>query len=229
MSFSKSCCFVIAAAAGISVVVCGQQLGKSRNILAVPGPAPVAIENVRFDESVGGNGAVILDLVPTSRRHVSSAVLALVYWQNDRPLGGQLFAFEGDATLARRARQLRLNNMAQAADTIAVSVFRASSPGMFWQAPEALAGNRPSQHARNMGAWAVSRFSEEQWKAQPEAGEATASSDCSTTLETCTSAAKDVCGSMNVGGVIFIGSTCTCCFYCRGQVPPDCYGGGGGQ
>jgi len=200
----------------------GSSQDSRPRLLIDPVPAPCVVYEFRYVESQPPLMAAELKLVCSSQEKITSAAVLVTFWRQGRPVSGRLWPVSGDSIAMAHPLLIRFDLQRTRADSLVASVFKAQGPTFVWRLPSELLrslGERlfpglviPRSSAAGTGA------------SQGQNASPAGANGCTITLSDCVAAAKDACGDGNVGGVAFSSSTCTCCFYCRGEQPPDCPG-----
>ena len=186
--------------------------------------SPLEILTVERDSIEGGLGEAKLVFNAVSKQRILNASVNVSYWIDDLPLGGHVVQVTENQIYEASSIPVKLSSFAKSANKILFSVVSASSANSSWKVKHSLGIPLLEQAKWNLS----SRFGEADWQARKD-DLTTNSSSCSTSLAQCGVSAVGTCGSGNVGGVIFVESTCACCYYCKGSAPPSNCGGSGGN
>jgi hypothetical protein len=179
--------------------------------------SPVEISSVRVDSIGDGGEGVELFLTPVSKQRLLDTAINVSYWQNDLPLGGHVVWVTEKQIYGATSIPVKLSGFSKVADKILFSVVSARSASAGWKMKSTVSISLLERAAWNL----ETKFDEMDWQARP-AELSTTSSDCSGMFGDCNAAVRATCGEGNIGGVSFIGSTCTACYYCKGSAPQKC-------
>jgi len=200
----------------------GPSQGSRPQLLIDPVEAPVFIQEFNYVESQPPLAAAVLRVIPTSREKITTAAILITYWRQGRPVAGRIYPVYENALSGAVPLRIRLDFQRTRADSVVASVFKAQGPTLNWVLP--------SEHLRSLGQRLFPGVAMPQVPAAetvaPEPYNVRPASDngCMMTLGDCVAAARAACGERGVGGVTFSSKTCTCCFYCSGELPADCGG-----
>jgi hypothetical protein len=179
--------------------------------------SPLEILTVQSDSIGDEKKGVKLICTAVSKQRLLHASIHVSYWSNDLPLGGHVVQVSENQIYEASSIPVKLSSFVKSANKVLFSVVSADSANSSWKVKHSLGITLLEQEKWNLS----NRFGEADWQVRP-AELTIGSSNCSGMFGDCNAAARTSCGEGNIGGVSFIGSTCSSCYYCKGNTPQQC-------